>query len=169
MKETNCEQALVISNPGRVFLRPPARPPARGKIRDETERGLSVGSRQSNIDKQEVASSGFFYEDVTCTARWCRKLRNIFGETISFLYGLGYIHVLYVIRWGPTYSFPSVNFSNRSISEILIPYFLYSALCPCKFYCNIYRTEDTLGINICTFTIGFCYSSILIKTFADLS
>ena len=165
MKETNCEQALVISNLGRVFLRPPAR----GKIRDETEIGLPVGSRQSNIDKQEVASSGFFYEDVTCTARWCRKLRNIFGETISFLYGLGYIHVLYVIRWGPTYSFPSVNFSNRSISEILIPYFLYSALCPCKFYCNIYRTEDTLGINICTFTIGFFYSSILIKTFADLS
>ena len=32
MKETNCEQVLVISNPGRVFLRPPAR----GKIRDET-------------------------------------------------------------------------------------------------------------------------------------
>lgn len=93
MKETNCEQALVISNPGCVFLR--------GKIRDETERGLPVGSRQSNIDKQEVASSGFFYEDVTCTARLCRKLRNIFGETISFLYGLGYIHVLYVIRWGP--------------------------------------------------------------------
>ena len=24
MKETNCEQALVISSPGRVFLRPPA-------------------------------------------------------------------------------------------------------------------------------------------------
>ena len=47
MKETNCEQALVISNPGRLFLRPPAR----GKIRDETERGLPVGSRQSNIDK----------------------------------------------------------------------------------------------------------------------
>ena len=58
MKETNCEQVLVISNPGRVFLRPPAR----GKIRDETERGLPVGSRQSNIDKQEVASSGFFYK-----------------------------------------------------------------------------------------------------------
>ena len=162
MKETNCEQVLVISNPGRVFLRPPAR----GKIRDETERGLPVGSRQSNIDKQEVASSGFFYKKVACTARLYRKLRNIFGETISFLYGLGYIHVLYVIRWGPTYSFPSVNFSNRSISEILIAYLLYSALCPCKFSTERRTRWELTSVRT---TIGFCYASILIKTFADLS
>ena len=35
-------------------------------------------SRQSNIDQQEVRSSGFFYEDVTWTARLYRKLRNIY-------------------------------------------------------------------------------------------
>ena len=64
----------------------------------------------------EVTSSDFFYEDVTCMARLYRKLKHSFGETISFLPGLGYIHLLWIIRWGPPYSFPSVNFSNRAFS-----------------------------------------------------
>ena len=102
---------------------------------------------QSNIDQQEVTCSDFFYEDITCTARLHRKLRSIVGETISFLDDLGYIHVLCVIRWGPTYSIPSVHFSNRATSEKFIAYLLYSALYPCKHY-TIYWTEDTLGMNI---------------------
>ena len=106
--------------------------------------GVTDRSRQSKIDHQEVTSSYLFYEDVTCTARLCRRLRNIFGETISFLRS----RVLCVIRWGPTYSLPSLNFNNRAISEKLIAYLLYLALYPCKYHCNIYRTEDTLGINI---------------------
>ena len=110
--------------------------------------GVTDRSRQSNIDHQEVTSSYLFYEDVKCNARFCRKFKNIFGETISFLYSLGYIHVLCVIRWGPTYSFPSLNLNNRAISEKFIAYLLYLALYPCKYHCNIYRTEDTLGINI---------------------
>ena len=75
--------------------------------------GVTDRSRQSKIDHQEVTSSYLFYEDVTCTARLCRRLRNIFGETISFLRS----RVLCVIRWGPTYSLPSLNFNNRAISE----------------------------------------------------
>ena len=77
------------------------------------------GSRQSKIEQQEGPSSDFCYEDVTCTARLYRKLRNIFSETISFLHSLAYIHLLCVIRWSPTYSFPSVNFSNHASSTIL--------------------------------------------------
>lgn len=84
--------------------------------------GGQTRSHQSNIDRKEVTSSDFFYEDVTCTARLYRNLRNVFGETISFLHGLGYIHLHCVIRWGLTYSFSSLNFSNRA----------YSALYPCK-------------------------------------
>ena len=115
-------------------------------------------------DHQEVTSSYLFYEDVTCTARLCRRLRNIFGETISFLRS----RVLCVIRWGPTYSLPSLNFNNRAISEKLIAYLLYLALYPCKYHCNIYRTEDTLGINIYVKKGGYRNRFLLFFSFKKL-
>ena len=90
----------------------------------------------------------YFTKTSSVTPDFAGSFKNIFGETISFLYSLGYIHVLCVIRWGPTYSFPSLNFNNRAISEKFIVYLLYLALYPCKYHCNIYQTEDTLGINI---------------------
>ena len=106
----------------------------------------------------------YFCEDVTCTARLCRRLRNIFGETISFLRS----RVLCVIRWGPTYSLPSLNFNNRAISEKLIAYLLYLALYPCKYHCNIYRTEDTLGINIYVKKGGYRNRFLLFFSFKKL-
>ena len=109
---------------------------------------ISPGSRQSNIDQQGRSHILISFTKTSLTARLHRKLRSIVGETISFLDGLGYIHVLCVIRWGPTYSFPSVHFSNRATSEKFIAYLLYSALYPCKYYYTIYRKEDTLGMNI---------------------
>ena len=126
--------------------------------------GVTDRSRQSKIDHQEVTSSYLFYEDVTCTARLCRRLRNIFGETISFLRS----RVLCVIRWGPTYSLPSLNFNNRAISEKLIAYLLYLALYPCKYHCNIYRTEDTLGINIYVKKGGYRNRFLLFFSFKKL-
>lgn len=110
--------------------------------------GGQTRSRQSNIDRKEVTSSDFFYEDVTCTARLYRKLRNVFGETISFSHGLGYIHVHCVIRWGLTYSFSSLNFSNRAISEKLIAYLLYSALYPCKYWKYPFCRSNLLSAEI---------------------
>ena len=74
------------------------------------------------------------------------EVKKYIGETISFLHSLAYIHVLSVIRWSPTYSFPSANFSNHAITEKLIAYLLYLAVYPYKYYYNFYRTEDTLGI-----------------------
>ena len=117
---------------------------------------------------REVTYSDFFYKDITCTARLHWKLRSIVGETISFLDGLSYINVLCVIRWGSTHSFPSVHFSNRATSEKFIEYLLYSALYPCKYYYTIYRTEDTLRINIYVKEVRYCKWFLSFLSFRNL-
>ena len=68
---------------------------------------------------------------------------NVFGAAMSLeSVGMGYNHVLCVIQWDSTYSFPIVRFRKK-----IIAYLLYSVV-SVQVLINIFQTEYMLGINI---------------------